>query len=98
MTYRTYMRLASGSRFDGMNLKRNVLRSLALLTAAGLALTTVGCADSSETFRSPASGPAAENPAAAGGGNVIPSVGGAGNGGGISGGGAGVGSAGQGAR
>lgn len=91
------MRPLVGSRFVGMNLTRNLLRSLLLLTAMAAISGFVGCTTDREVPRSASSGPAAEVPGA-GPGDVIPSVGGGGNGGGVSGGGAGVGSGGQGGR
>lgn len=79
-----------------MNLIPGARCLLSFLTAAMLTLGLAGCAD--KTTYGPSTGPGSENPAAAGAGNVIPAIGGAGNGGGVSGGGAGAGSAGQGAR
>ena len=91
------MRVATESRFVGMYLQRPSPK-LSILCAALVATSAlVGCV-AEQPVPSPGTGPAAENPAAASGGNVIASVGGAGNGGGISGGGAGAGSAGQGSR
>lgn len=69
---------------------------MTVFSAAILTMGMAGCAE--DEPRRAASGPATENPAAAVGGNVIPSLGGAGNGGGVSGGGAGAGGAGQGAH
>ncbi len=79
-----------------MKAKPVITRVFSLFAALVLTLISVGCAN--DNGLRPASGPGAENPAAAGGGNVVPSVGGAGNGGGVSGGGAGAGAGGQGAR
>ena len=90
------MRTRFESRFDGMTFKFDAVRVAILFSVAVFTLGLAGCAG--DDVLVPSSGPATENPAAAGGGNVIPSVGGAGNGGGISGGGAGAGGAGQGAR
>ncbi len=79
-----------------MNFKLDAVRAAILFCAVVFALGLAGCAQDDALV--PSSGPASENPAGAGGGNVIPSIGGAGNGGGVSGGGAGAGGAGQGAR
>ncbi len=84
------------SRCVRMTFKFRARRGGVLFSLVILTMGMAGCAE--EDVLRPSSGPAAENPAAAGGGNVIPSIGGAGNGGGVSGGGAGVGGAGQGAR
>lgn len=90
------MRPAGERRIAGMILITRTLRTATYISTVALALALAGCSD--VEIRSPASGPGVENPAAAGGGDVIPAIGGAGNGGGISGGGAGIGSGGQGSR